>query len=49
MMPQMIKTHWQTALINAVTDPQELLELLEIDLAWLTKAKAEATIFLSIR
>jgi len=45
MMPQMIKTRWQTALIDAVTDPQELLELLELDLAWLDQAKAAATLF----
>lgn len=45
MMPQMIKTRWQTALIDAVTDPRELLELLELDLTWLEQAKAAATLF----
>ncbi len=45
MMPQPIKTPWQTALINAVTDPRELLELLELDLVWLDQAKAAATLF----
>jgi EF-P beta-lysylation protein EpmB len=45
MMPQTIKARWQTALINAVTDPRELLELLELDLVWLDQAKAAATLF----
>ncbi len=45
MMPHMIKARWQTALIDAVTDPQELLELLELDLVWLEQAKAAATLF----
>ncbi len=44
-MPPMIKTPWQAALINAVTDPRELLELLELDFAWLDQAKAAATLF----
>ena len=45
MMSQNIKAPWQTALINAVTDPRELLELLELDLTWLDQAKAAATLF----
>ncbi|MCD6039320.1 MAG: epmB [Gammaproteobacteria bacterium] len=45
MVSDMIKTDWQAALIDAVTDPRELLELLEIDLTWLEEAKAAATLF----
>jgi EF-P beta-lysylation protein EpmB len=44
-MSQITKAPWQTALINAVTDPRELLELLELDLAWLDQANAAATLF----
>lgn len=39
------KSPWQTALINAITDPEELLQLLELDRSWLEKAKAAATLF----
>lgn len=45
MIAPMTKTSWQTALINAITDPEELLELLELDRSWLTQAKAAATLF----
>lgn len=41
----MTRTSWQEALINAVTDPRELLELLELDQKWLEPAKAAATLF----
>lgn len=44
-MSQNVKTPWQAALINAVTDPRELLELLDLDIAWLDQAKAAATLF----
>ncbi len=44
-MSQNIKNAWQMALINAVTDPRELLELLELDMAWLDQAKNAATLF----
>lgn len=36
---------WQSALMHAVTDPQELLELLELDLSYLEQAKAAAKLF----
>jgi EF-P beta-lysylation protein EpmB len=39
------KTSWQTALIEAVTDPRELLEVLELDLSLLNQAKAAAALF----
>jgi EF-P beta-lysylation protein EpmB len=39
------KTPWQAALIDAVTDPQELLELLELDPILLTAAQAAAKLF----
>lgn len=38
-------TPWQTALIKAVTDPKELLELLELDNSLLSQARAAATLF----
>src|SRR5690348_3937975 len=44
-MSQTTKAPWQTALINAVTDPRELLELVELDLAWLDQAKAATALF----
>lgn len=37
--------HWQNALIDAVTDPKELLELLDIDRKFLPAAQAAANIF----
>lgn len=40
-----LKSPWQIALINAITDPEELLRLLELDLCWLENAKAAATLF----
>ncbi len=39
------KSHWQAALIEAVTDPRELLELLELDVSLLDQAKAAAALF----
>lgn len=33
------KNSWQNALVNAITDPQELLELLELDMSLLEPAK----------
>jgi len=41
----MTKPPWQTALIEAVTDPRELLELLELDMSLLDQAKAAAKLF----
>jgi EF-P beta-lysylation protein EpmB len=37
--------HWQQSLINAITDPKELLELLELDLNLLEPAKKSAQQF----
>src|SRR5689334_16860387 len=39
------KAPWQAALIDAVTDPQELLELLDLEPNLLTAAQAAATLF----
>lgn len=39
------KEHWQTALIQAVTDPKVLLDLLELDSSLLNDAKAAAKLF----
>lgn len=39
------KTPWQTALINAVTTPKELFEILELDLSLLDQAEAAAKLF----
>jgi len=36
---------WQTALINAVTDPKELLEILALDSHWLEPAVAASKLF----
>jgi EF-P beta-lysylation protein EpmB len=36
---------WQRALANAISDPQELLSALELDLAWLPQARAAARLF----
>lgn len=36
---------WQTALIEAITDPAELLELLELDVSLLDNAKSAAKLF----
>ena len=41
----MTKNPWQMALIEAVTDPRELLELLELDMSLLDQAKTAATLF----
>lgn len=36
---------WQQALIQAITDPEELLKLLQLDQCWLEPAKAAARLF----
>lgn len=41
----MQNSSWQTALSNLITDPQELLELLNLDLTLLPKAKEVANFF----
>ena len=44
-----MKTHaWQTALINAITDPKELLALLELSPDLLDEANKAAGIFLKV-
>lgn len=42
-----LKPHptWQTSLSNLITDPEELLHLLELDHAWLEPARAAARLF----
>ncbi len=40
-----VKTAWQTALINAVTQPDELLRLLDLGPSWLDGARHAATLF----
>lgn len=39
------KSDWQMALVNAITDTEELFELLELDNRWLPAAKAAADRF----
>lgn len=41
----MLKSPWQIALSEAVTDPKELLETLQLDLAFLPAAQAAAQLF----
>ncbi len=38
-------TAWQKALVQAITDPQELLNSLELDSDWLEAAKSAANVF----